>query len=356
MKKFLTAILVFAMLLVLIACSNNSSNLEGAASKSFLKAEDEEVSVNIFAMDTSISMSAYGEQAYEALEAAKKRIFELENLWSVTKEESEIYAVNRSKGNPVEISEDTAEIISFALKMANKTNGALDLTIYPVLTAWGFTTGNYKIPTQAELNSLAERIGYERVHLEGKKISLPEGMQIDLGAVGKGYVCDIVTGILKDYKIESAVLNFGGNIGFIGSKPDRSKWRVGIKYPNGDGYVGVLETTDSSIVTSGGYERYFTGEDGKVYWHIIDPADGKPADSGLVSVSIIGKESKVCDALSTAVFVMGLQEATEYWQENSDFEMILLTKGNELYITEGLEKQFTLNEDYEEMSIHILRK
>ncbi|WP_010234655.1 FAD:protein FMN transferase [Clostridium arbusti] len=308
-KKLISMGLVWVMIFTLASCSNNAKRT--SSSHSSKTVEGDEVSKNIFAMDTNINMSAYGEQANEALEAAKKRIYKLESLWSVTKEESEIYAVNHSKGNPVEISEDTANIISFALKMADRTNGALDLTIYPILTAWGFTTGSYKIPTQAELNSLLKRIGYKKVQMNGKTIRLPEGTQIDLGAVGKGYACDIVTDILKDYGIKSAVVNFGGNVEVIGSKPDGSKWRVGIKDPNEDGYIGTLETMDRSIVTSGGYERYFTGDDGKVYWHILDPSNGKPADSGLVSVSIIGKESKVCDALSTSVFVMGLQRATE---------------------------------------------
>lgn len=133
-------------------------------------------------------------------------------------------------------------------------------------------------------------------------------------------------------------------------------WWLRIQNPFGEGSLGVLESEDGAVVTSGNYERYFIGEDGKQYGHIIDPSTGCPAESGLVSVSIIAKEGKLCDALSTAVYVMGLEEAAEYWKENGGFEMLLVTDGNEIYLTEGIKNDFSLSEEFSDMEVHVITK
>ena len=159
-------------------------------------------------------------------------------------------------------------------------------------------------------------------------LSLAEGVQIDLGAVGKGYTGDIVASLLKERGVTSALLDIDGNIHMVGSRPDGSKWTLGIRNPFADGRVGVLEAEECAVVTSGGYERYFIGEDGERYWHILDPKTGYPAESGLASVTIISKEGRLCDVLSTAVYVMGLENAEEYWKENGGLEMLLVTEEN----------------------------
>ena len=266
----------------------------------------EEHTIGVFAMGTYMTLTAYGESAEEALTIAEDRIKELESLWSVTDENSDIYKVNQSGGTPTEINKETAEILQFALDMAKQTNGALDPTISPVVTAGGFISGEYDIPTEDELTDLLQNIDYEKVALEGNLVTLPDGMQLDLGAVGKGYTGDIIAELLKEQGVTSALLDIGGNIQMVGRKPDGSRWRLGIQNPFGEGSLGVLESEDGAVVTSGNYERYFIGEDGKQYGHIIDPSTGYPAESGLASVSIIAKEGKLCDALSTAIYVMGL--------------------------------------------------
>lgn len=143
---------------------------------------------------------------------------------------------------------------------------------------------------------------------------------MDLGAVGKGYTGDIIAELLKEQGVTSALLDIGGNIQMVGRKPDGSRWRLGIQNPFEEGNLVVSKGEDGAVVTSGNYERYFIGEDGKQYGHIIDPATGYSAESSLSAVSIIAKEGKLCDALSTAMYVMGLDEATEYWKENGDFK------------------------------------
>lgn len=299
---------------------------------------------SLFAMNTYMTFTAYGEDAQAALQEAEECIQQVEGLWSVTDEDSEIYQANHSGGQPVTVSEETAEIISFALEMAQRTGGALDPTIYPVLTAWGFTTDSKQVPSQQQIAQLLEQVGYDRIQLNGSELTVPDGMELDLGAVGKGYTADLVTEILRRHGVTSALISLGGNIQAIGSRPDGSDWRLGIRAPWESGNLGVLTVSDAAVVTSGGYENYFDDEQGNIYWHILDPFTGYPADSGLQSVTIVGREGKMCDALSTSLFVMGAQGAEQYWRENGGFEMLLVTDSGEILITEGIAENFTLNE------------
>ena len=165
-------------------------------------------------------------------------------------------------------------VISFALDMAEKTKSALDPTIYPVLSAWGFTTDSKQVPSQEQIDALLERVDYSEVQLDGTTLTMPKGMQLDLGAVGKGYTADLVAEVLQTHGVQSALINLGGNIQAVGSRPDGSDWRIGIRAPWGEDNLGVLEISDAAVVTSGGYENYFEDKDGNIYWHILDPSTG----------------------------------------------------------------------------------
>lgn len=318
--------------------------------------KNEPQSKSFFAMDTYMTITAYGENAETALNQAEERVKELEKIWSVTDENSEIYAVNHSDGAAVAVSNETAELLDYSLRISDLTNGALDCTMYPVLTAWGFTTSNYNIPTDTELANLLKNTGYEKVKLNGNSIAIPEDMQIDLGAVGKGYTGDLIVDILQENGIESALLDLGGNIQTIGTKPDGTDWKLGLRSPFDEGSFATLEVSDCAVITSGGYERYFVGEDGETYWHILDPETGKPAHSGLISVTIVGKEGRLCDALSTSLFVMGLDKATELWKQRDDFEMVLVSEEGEIYLTEGLEENFSLNQMYGNLQMEVIHR
>lgn len=315
-----------------------------------------EHTVSFPAMDTYITFTACGDGAEAAISEAQNRITALEHMWSVTYEGSDIYAVNHAEGQAVEVSDETAELIEYALSMAEQTDGALDPTIYPILTAWGFTTEQNRIPSESEISGLLSFVGYENVQRNGNSVQIDHGMMLDLGAVGKGYAGDIAADILRKNGITSALLNIGGNIQTIGGKPDGADWRLGIKDPTGMGNVGILQVSDLAVVTSGNYERYFTGDDGTKYGHIIDPATGYPVNNGLLSVSIIAKEGKMCDALSTALFVMGLEKACEYWLENSNFDMIVITDNGEIYLSEGISGNFTLDSEHADMKVNVIKK
>lgn len=307
-------------------------------------------------MDTYMTITAYGENAESALNKAEERVSELENLWSATKENSEIYAINHSNGQSVAVSPETAELFDFSLEISEMTDGALDCSIYPILTEWGFTTSDYTIPTEERISELLAYTDYRKINFNGEYVQIPENMQIDLGAVGKGYTGDLVVEILKENSIESALLDLGGNIQTIGTKPDGIDWKIGLRSPFDEGNFATLEVSDRAVITSGGYERYFVGDDGETYWHILDPKTGKPAHSGLISVTVIGDEGRLCDALSTSLFVMGLEKATELWRNRDDFEMILVTEDGKIYLTEALENQFSLNQMYGNLQTEVIHK
>lgn len=300
---------------------------------------------SFFAMNTYITMQASGVETETALREAEDLVRRLEGQLSVTDAGSEIYAANHSEGQSVPVSPDTEELISFALSMAEETGGALDPTIYPVLTAWGFTTEERQVPAQSEIDALLPLVDYGQIQLSEGRLTVPQGAAVDLGAVAKGYTGDQVAALLKERCVTSALINLGGNVQAVGGKPDGSPWRIGVRDPFSEQNLGVLEVEDCAVVTSGGYQNYFIGEDGQVYWHILDPETGYPARTGLASVTVVAPEGKRCDALSTALFVMGLEDALDFWRTAGGFELILVTEDRQIYVTPGLTDAFTLREN-----------
>jgi thiamine biosynthesis lipoprotein len=298
------------------------------------------VTGTVFAMDTVMDLTIYGTE--DDLSEAEALIGDLEVKLSVTDEDSEIYAANRDRRGT--LSEDAADLLAKAMALCADTDGALDLSIYPVVRAWGFTTGNYAVPDQETLDELLTHVVYTKIQLDSNTVTLAPEMEIDLGSVAKGYTGDRVLDLLRENGVTSALLNLGGNVQALGAKPDGSPWRVAVQNPTGNDYLGVLEVTDQSVITSGGYERYFE-QDGVTYWHIIDPSTGAPARSGLISVTIVGDSGLVCDGLSTALFVMGLEDATDFWRSRADFEAVLVTEDGQVYVTQGLADTFALLDD-----------
>ncbi len=297
----------------------------------------QEESLTFFAMDTVMSVTLY--DAPEGMTAdLQAKVQQLEKLLSVTDPESEIHQLNRD--GRAELSPMTAEVLADGLALCAATDGALDITIYPAMLAWGFTTDTCHVPTDAERTALVGQIDHTKVKLSDDTASLPQGMMVDLGAVAKGCTADKLTDMLREAEVSSALLDLGGNIQAIGDNPDGRPWNVAVQAPDGEGYLGVLAVSDRAVVTSGGYERNFE-QDGITYHHILDPKTAKPADSGLQSVTIVGSSGVICDAFSTALYVMGPEKAIEFWRSRSDFECILLTDAGTLLVTEGLKDTFT---------------
>lgn len=293
-------------------------------------------------MDTYMTIDAYGDNS-NAVGQAEKRVSELEKLFSVTDEHSEIYALNH--GYSGELSRETIDLIRFALEMSEKTDGALDPTIYPVLVQWGFTTGEYRIPEPDILFELLKNTGRDKVHQSGDKITLEKGAMLDLGAVAKGYASEECAEIMHENGIKSALINLGGNIRVVGNRPDGSPWKIGIANPlNVDEYAGILSLSDNAAVTSGNYQRFFI-EDDIEYGHIINPEIGIPVDNDLLSVTVIAKDGTLCDALSTALFVMGAEKAEGFWRGSRDFEAVFIAKDKTIRVTSGIIDNFKLDEN-----------
>lgn len=334
------SVLCVALLLFLAGCSG-----------------EEPVRRELTAMDTFMTLTVYG-QSHGAgaalLEEAAEEIRSLESLLSVTDPGSEIYQANHSGGETISLSAPTRELLEDALALCETTGGALDITVYPAVRAWGFTARKYRVPEEAELSALTEHIDYTQVSLDDSRLTLPDGMELDLGAVAKGWTGDRLMSLFREAGVTSAIVELGGNVQTLGTKPDGSPWRVAVQSPEG-GYAGVLEITDKAVVTSGGYQRYFE-QDGETYIHIIDPATGRPARTGLASVTIVSDSGFQGDGLSTALFVMGREKAEEFWRAHRDFDFILLCEDGTAAITEGLEDCFSLYGDWAGRPLEVIRR
>lgn len=297
----------------------------------------------IFVLGTYVSVTAYGEQAETGIEAALAEFRDVEARMTRFAGESEISAVNASAGEaPVEVSPGTLEVLRTALAYGEKSGGAFDITVTPLLSAWGFgdekAGERFRVPAQAEIDAARALVDYRRVEITPDgKVYLPEkGMALDLGGVAKGFAIERAASALREAGVESALINAGGSVKAIGTRPDGKPWRIGIQHPRqADGILGVVPIADGEVViTSGDYQRYFE-VDGRRYNHIIDPATGYPATK-LMGVSIVGQDALVADCLSTAVFVMGYDEGERLLAEVGGFEMVAMTAEGELRLTAGL--------------------
>ena len=314
-------------------------------------------SLSFLAMDTAMELTVYRrEDGEELLARAREEIQALEKLLSVTDEDSQISALNR--GKRVELAPEAAQLLREALALCADTGGALDITIYPVVRAWGFTTGSHQVPSQQELSALLERVDYTQVVLQGDTLTLPEGVELDLGGVAKGYASDRVADLLREAGADCALLDLGGSIQALGSSPDGDPWRVGIRDPQGadaSDDLAVVEAADQAVVTSGMYERYFE-QDGVRYGHIIDPSTGRPVDNGLASVTIVSPSATLADALSTALFVLGKDGAAEFWRGRTDFEFVLVGQDGSITISQGLEGRFSLGGEQGSVSLEVVHR
>lgn len=314
----------------------------------YIKKTDLNMSLNeterlIEAMDTVMSIKVYAKESKIALDKAEKEIMYLDKLLRRKSPESEIYKIN--KEGFAEVSDDTAQIIKRALEISENTNGIFDITIASVMDLWGFYDKKFHLPSESELNSIISNVDYRNVKIKEKTVTIENGSSIDLGGLAKGYTSNKIAEIFKENNIESGIISLGGNVQAIGEKPDGSKWKVAIQHPNNESYIGILNISDTAVITSGGYQRFFE-KDGIVYHHIIDPFTGYPAASGLKSVSIISKDSVFADGLSTAVFIMGLEKGIEYWKNHDGFDIVFFTDNNRIYITKGIESCFESKYEY----------
>jgi thiamine biosynthesis lipoprotein len=312
--------------------------------------EETVYSKDLFAMDTYMTFKAYGSNAEEAVEAASKEVQRLDALLSTGNASSDVSKIN-AEGSGT-ISDDEQAMIERALELYDTTDGLFDITIYPLMELWGFPTQEYYVPTEDEIQALLKYVDAGSIQLDGDQLTLAEGQEIDLGAIAKGYTSNRLMEVYREYGVTSGMVYLGGNVQTLNTKPDGSKWKIGIQSPEEtQGSVSATVSVDNkAVITSGGYERYFE-QDGKTYIHILDPRTGYPADNDLISVTIVSEDGMLADALSTSLFIMGEEQAETYWRTYSDagqdFEMVLITSDGTLHVTEGLTDDFSTDQTYE---------
>ena len=332
-KRILTAVLTVALTLSLTACGGGEQQEMGETR-------------TVYTMDTVMNLTAYGENASAALDAAEETLRTLDAKLDRHDETSAVSALNRD--GTVEDAE-LAQLTDIAQTIGALSGGAFDPTVAPVMDAWDFTGDAPRVPSDEELSALLAHVGLEKLSVDGNTIALSDGAQLDLGGIAKGYAADLLRAQLEKEGVTSATLDLGGDVFVMGRKTDGSDWRIAVKDPaDTESYLGVVSAADKFIVTSGVYERYFE-ENGVRYHHILDPKTGCPAESGLVSVTVLCENGAWADALSTACFVLGPDGALalrdDLADQGTDFELILVTDDGRVLYTDGLADAFTPNDE-----------
>lgn len=335
-KRFVTVIAVLSLLLPLSACGESQMSQK-----------------EVYAMDTIMTLTAYGQNREAGLNAAEGVIRSIEAMVDPDLETSIVYKINHANGESVIVPGQVANMISTAQTVYTQTEGNLDITIYPLIKRWGFVDRKYYVPTYEEVAEDLTRLCFDRLVLTSfpssgtYQVQCPSFAEISLAAVAKGTASNNAISAMKSSGVESGIISLGGNIQTLGLHPDGTKWRVGLTDPNNtSSYVGILEVGESAIVTSGDYQRFFT-QGGKTYHHLLKPSTGYPVENSLRSVTIVCSDGTMADCLSTALFVSGESAALNYWrtygQKTELFDMILITNDNRIICTSGLIEAFTIS-------------
>ena len=298
-----------------------------------------------FAMDTVVSETLYttGEDLNTTI---GDKLREIETgLLSWTDEDSQIAKLNAASGGAVEVSDELAGYLEKIFQLAQDSDGAFDPTIGKIIRLWDIAGENPHVPEQSELDELLKDVGYGKVSLDGDKVTLEKGATLDLGAAGKGIGCDVISDFLKTQTdVSGMILNLGGSsVMAYGEKTDGSDWKVALtdpRDPEGD-YLGAITLNEGEFLsTSGDYEKYFI-EDGKRYHHILDPKTGYPVWNGLDSVTVICDSGLFADGLSTACFVLGMDDALKLL-EKYNADAVFVDEDKNIYLTSGMKERFEL--------------
>ncbi|MBM7555890.1 FAD:protein FMN transferase [Halanaerobacter jeridensis] len=338
-KKLYILALVLVLILAAIFFYNNRSTSKTRTS---------------YKMGTIVKIKVYSPKAEQIIESTFKLLDRLEQKLSSHIKESEINKINAMAGEKaVKVSDDTYRVVSKALEYAKLSKGRFDPTIGPVVELWGIGTDSQKVPKENELKEKVELVDYQQVKLypEKKKIMLlKKDMSLDVGGIAKGYAADKVIDLFKGKNVEKAFISLGGNVSVLGTKGDGSAWEVGIQAPqaNRGEVMASIKLKNKTVVTSGNYERYFM-KDGVRYHHILNPNTGRPAKNGIISSTIIADSSFDADALSTIVYILGVDKGLELINDLDNVQALVATEDNKIYITEGIRDKVDLlkNDKYQ---------
>lgn len=331
---FAAALIIFVLLVMLIVYRGYAA--------------DEPSSYFRTTMDTSVELRFTAPPAADPdliADRAFARMEDLEALLSRSLYCSEVRAINREAGEaPVPVEPETYQLVLQALEYAGLSGGAFDPTIGPLIDLWGFLGQEYRLPGGAEIEEALPLVDYRLLEVKPglKTVFLPrEGMALDLGGIAKGYIVDQVVELLVSMEVKSAFVNAGGDIRLLGPGPEDRPWRLGIRHPRKENRViAILNLESGAVVTSGDYERAFTINDMN-YHHLLDPDTGYPARR-LASVTVVAETATAADALSTALFVLGVEEGLKLIEKVPGAEVVFITTDLEIIVTEGLSDKIEL--------------
>ena len=324
------------------------------------------ISISSIKLNTAVQITIYDSQDKALLDDCLALCDKYELIFSRTNEKSELYKLNHRKDvsdgdfstdgqttpYPVSgtadtwhISEDLAALLSEGLDITKESDGAFDIAIAPLTSLWDFTAEDPKVPDDAAIQKALPLCSSDGVTIDGEDITLPsDDIQFDVGAIAKGYIADRLKDFLVKKGVKSAIINLGGNVLCIGSKPDGTPFKIGIQKPFADRNEteAVMDITEKSVVSSGIYERCFK-QGGKLYHHILNPQTGYPYDNGLISVTIISDQSVDGDALSTTCFALGLEDGLKF-AEKKGVQAVFITEDYELHYTDGFQDEIRVTD------------
>ena len=301
-------------------------------------------------LGTTCTIRLYAGGSASALDAAFARIAEIENRMTVNRDDSEVIRINAAAGRrPVAVTADVLEVIRLGLLYSSDGDGAYDITVDPLVKLWGIGTPRARIPTTEEIRGARSLVGWRDVVIDEKASTVflrKPGMGLDLGSIAKGYAADEAARVLRSAGVKAALIDLGGNILTFGTKPDGSKWRIGIQNPlEARGTkLGIVEIQDGSVTTAGTYERFFE-QGGKRYFHILDARTGYPAWNGLAAATVVARDSTSADGYDTLVFTLGLEHGRRLVESSRELiGAVFITDQRQVYVTPGLRSRFTLTD------------
>lgn len=302
----------------------------------------EPVSQAGFYLDTVIQITLYDtgnrESCIDTIQDCFALIDNYEHLFSASIEGSDIWNINHGGGKPVTVSEDTLSLLRAALYYSELSDGMVDATVLPLSRLWNFgSDASCRVPDQDSIEAALSHVDWRNVHIDGSAVTLKDPLAaIDPGFIAKGYIADRLKEYLLDRGVRSACISLGGNLVTINNKPDGTPYRIGIRKPFApEGEIAATVTvTDSSVVSSGIYERYFY-EDGTLYHHLLDTRTGYPADNNIAGVTILSPSSLEADALSTTCYFLGIDTGMELIESIDGTEALFITKDGTLHYSKG---------------------
>ncbi len=345
--RFLLLLILIGIPFLLISCNPEIPNTVENQPETTV----EFISKTDFLLNTVVTINLYDKQDMSLINGSFDIIRKYEAIYSRTEETSELYRLNHglapnSSEKPLTytVSSELADVIQDALSYSKRSEGAFDLTIAPISSLWDFHTSSPALPDETVLNHALDLVDYSHLQLNGTNVTFAaEGVGIDLGAIAKGYIADRVKEYLLANGVKSALINLGGNLLCIGTKPNQKPFHIGIQKPYADRNetIATMEISDLSVVSSGVYERFFE-LDGKIYHHILNPRTGYPYDNGLISVTIISEKSVDGDGLSTSCFALGLEKGLQLINRIPNTYAVFITEDYQLHYSEGFEDAITL--------------